>query len=138
MQDSPVPYDKANLLTAGPSGNADRARMLVGGHTWVINPNTVNTARFTNNRISVYKIGPTWFSPQDVGINTYTSVPGHFNFSVTGFLISEVAPAAQEGPVELVTTMSLGAGIHRIDVEYMATNGKGLLRVGWGRLFADE
>jgi hypothetical protein len=85
MKDSPVPYDKANLLTAGPSGNADRARMLVGGHTWVINPNMVNTARFTNNRISVYKIGPTWFSPQDVGINTYTSVPGHFNFSVTGF-----------------------------------------------------
>lgn len=45
---------------------------------------------------------------------------------------------AQEGPVELVTTMSLGAGIHRIDVEYMATNGQGMLRVGWGRLFADE
>jgi hypothetical protein len=62
MQDSPVPYDKANLLTAGPSGNADRARMLVGGHTWVINPNMVNTARFTNNRISVYKIGSSVFA----------------------------------------------------------------------------
>src|SRR6185295_3246160 len=85
MQDAPVPYNTANLLTAGDSGNNDRARMPVGGHTWVLNANTVNTARITNNRITVYKPGPNFFSPQDVGINAYTSAPGHSMFSVTGF-----------------------------------------------------
>ncbi len=84
MQDAPVPYNKANLLTAGASGTDDTARMLVGGHTWVMNSSTVNTARFTNNRINVVKPGSQFFSPQEVGINSHTSAPGHFSFSVTG------------------------------------------------------
>ena len=41
-------------------------------------------------------------------------------------------------PVELTVSESLGAGIHRVDVAYLATNGHGLLKLGWGRLFADE
>jgi hypothetical protein len=85
MQDSPVPYNTSNLLTAGNPGTNDTARMLVGGHTWVVNPNTVNTARVTYNRITVVKPGPQFFSPSDVGINAYTSAPGHFSFSATGF-----------------------------------------------------
>jgi hypothetical protein len=85
MQDSPVPYNKANLLTAGNSGVNDRARMLTLSHIWVLSSATVNTARFAYNRITVVKPGATYFSPQDVGINAYTSAPGNFNFIATGF-----------------------------------------------------
>src|SRR5215831_9125385 len=63
MQDSPVPYNTANLLTAGNSGVNDRARMLTAGQTWVLNSATVNTARFAYNRITVVKPGATFFSP---------------------------------------------------------------------------
>jgi Carboxypeptidase regulatory-like domain len=85
MQDSPVPYDKANLLTAGNSGVNDRARMLTLGHTWVLNSTTVNTAHFAYNRITVVKPGAQFFSPQDVGINAYTSAPNNFNLIASGF-----------------------------------------------------
>jgi hypothetical protein len=35
-------------------------------------------------------------------------------------------------------SQSMGGGIHRIDVQYTAQNGHGVLKLGWGRLFADE
>ena len=41
-------------------------------------------------------------------------------------------------PEETIVSRTMGAGIHRIDVEYLATNGHGMLKLGWGRLFADE
>jgi type IV pilus assembly protein PilY1 len=40
--------------------------------------------------------------------------------------------------IEVVLSKQLGAGIHRIDVEYSTTTGHGLLRLGWGRLLPDE
>jgi len=43
----------------------------------------------------------------------------------------------QGRPVESLVARSLGAGIHRIDVEYRATTGHGMLKLGWGRLLAD-
>jgi hypothetical protein len=42
------------------------------------------------------------------------------------------------GAVEQLITTSLGAGIHTIDVEYLTTSGHGMLKLGWGRIFADE
>jgi len=44
----------------------------------------------------------------------------------------------QADPVETVVSQSMGGGIHRIDVQYVAPNGHGVLKLGWGRLFADE
>jgi len=42
------------------------------------------------------------------------------------------------GPIEVVVTKTLGAGIHRIDVEHFTTRGHDVLKVGWGRFFPDE
>jgi murein DD-endopeptidase MepM/ murein hydrolase activator NlpD len=39
-------------------------------------------------------------------------------------------------PVDTLVSKALGAGIHRVDVEYM-TSGHGMLKLGWGRLLAD-
>jgi murein DD-endopeptidase MepM/ murein hydrolase activator NlpD len=41
-------------------------------------------------------------------------------------------------PTNVVLTQVFGAGVHRIDVDYLSTAGHGLLKVGWGRFFADE
>ena len=40
-------------------------------------------------------------------------------------------------PHEVLLTKALGAGIHRVDVEYLTTTGHGMLKLGWGRLLAD-
>ena len=34
-----------------------------------------------------------------------------------------------------MVTRELVAGIHRIDVEQVSTDGAGVLKLGWGRLF---
>ncbi len=39
---------------------------------------------------------------------------------------------------EVLLSRALGAGIHRIDVQYMTTSGHGMLKLGWGRLVDDE
>jgi len=41
-------------------------------------------------------------------------------------------------PIETLVSRNLGAGIHRVDVDYLSTAGHGLLKVGWGRLLADD
>ena len=42
------------------------------------------------------------------------------------------------GATNVVLTNQIGAGVHRVDVEYQSSPGHGLLKVGWGRLLADE
>jgi hypothetical protein len=121
MQDSPVPYNRTNLLTAGNSGVNDRARMLTAGQTWVVSPTTVNTARFTYNRITVVKPGATFFSPQDVGINSYTSAPGHFSLAATGFFSfgSGSGGAGRhlwQGQFQLGDDLTLTRGKHQLAV----------------------
>ena len=40
-------------------------------------------------------------------------------------------------PIELLLSKCLGAGIHRVEVEYQAVNGHGMLKLGWGLLPAE-
>lgn len=46
--------------------------------------------------------------------------------------------ADQADGAEMIVSRTIGAGVHRIDVAYLTSNGHGLLKLGWGRLFADE
>jgi murein DD-endopeptidase MepM/ murein hydrolase activator NlpD len=97
--------------------------------------------------------GGYWLDSAALGFSARWS--GRFVFASAGsYMIGVVASGAvivkvdgvalidhwidQGTPVEQLVTTSLGAGIHRIDVEYLTTNGHGLLKIGWGRLFADE
>ena len=41
-------------------------------------------------------------------------------------------------PTDIVLIKAIGAGVHRVDVEYLSSVGHGTLKVGWGRLFADD
>ena len=81
-----IPLDLApdDILTTGSQGPAavvsgtdDVAHSYTFGHTYVINSAMVNSFRVVGNRITIGKPGPEFFSPQDVGINAYTYVPGY-------------------------------------------------------------
>ena len=84
LHDQDVQFQESNLLTAtaGAAGFHDRAHSAMLGHTWVINPTMLASSRFAYNRITVNKLGSRFFSPQDVGINQWTSVPEHFILTV--------------------------------------------------------
>jgi murein DD-endopeptidase MepM/ murein hydrolase activator NlpD len=43
----------------------------------------------------------------------------------------------QVQPTEVLLSEALGAGIHRVDVEYLASTGHGVLKLGWGLLPAE-
>ena len=62
---------------------------------------------------------------------------GSVKVSIDGELVIDRS-TEQADPVETVLSQTLGAGIHRIDVEYAAPNGRGVLKLGWGRVVADE
>ena len=81
-----IPLELApdDILTTGSQGPAavvsgtdDVAHSFTLGHTYVISSAMVNSFRVVGNRITIAKPGPEFFSPQDVGINAYTYVPGY-------------------------------------------------------------
>jgi murein DD-endopeptidase MepM/ murein hydrolase activator NlpD len=97
--------------------------------------------------------GGYWLNSADLGFSARWS--GRFAFASSGrYMIGLIASGAvivsvdgvpvidrwidQGTPFEQLVTTNLGAGIHRIDVEYLTTSGHGMLKLGWGRLFADE
>ena len=84
LHDQLVPFEQNpdNLLSTTGSGFNDRHHSIVGGHTWVMNSSMVNSARFAYNRLTVLKSGARFFSPEEVGIGQWTSVPGHFVLTV--------------------------------------------------------
>jgi hypothetical protein len=93
--DQEVPYDldasKNLLVSAGgggvqPNGFSDRHHGVVAGNTWVINARTLNSIRFSYNRVTVNKSGAQFFDPgrrhqsMDVGRRHFiVAVPGYFN-----------------------------------------------------------
>jgi hypothetical protein len=61
---------------------------------------------------------------------------GEVKVSIDGVLIVD-RWTDEAGSVDALVSKSMGAGIHRVDVEYKTT-GHGMLKLGWGRLGADS
>jgi len=97
--------------------------------------------------------GGYWLDSADIGFSARWS--GRFVFASAGqYMIGLIASGAvivsidgvrvidrwtdPGGAVEQLLTTNLGAGIHTIDVEYLTTTGHGTLKLGWGRIYADE
>jgi hypothetical protein len=97
LHDQQVPFerDSSNLLSTTGSGFRDRHHSIVGGNTWVLNSSMVNSLRIAYNRLTVRKTGARFFSPEDVGIAQWTSVPGHFVLTVPGFFSLGSGPTAK-------------------------------------------
>jgi murein DD-endopeptidase MepM/ murein hydrolase activator NlpD len=97
-----------------------------GGY-WLDDPTFAFAARWTGDFVfpsaGTYTIGAMWSGAVVVSIDGIRVIDRWVD---------------QGQPVEAVTEKVLGAGIHRVDVDYLAATGHGMLKVGWGRLLADE
>jgi hypothetical protein len=96
MHDQPVTADPDNLLsvTAVTSGFNDTAHSAVIGNNWIMSSNTVTSTRFAYNGIRARKQGARFFSPEDVGINQWTSVEDYFTMTVPGNFTFGFGPLA--------------------------------------------
>ncbi len=84
-QKAATPYSlDENLLTTATPGADNLAQAYAIGHTYLINPNTVNSYRLAVNRTSVHRVGARFFSGPDVGSNIFSSDPKYMSITVTG------------------------------------------------------
>src|SRR5687767_1223534 len=122
LHDQPVTFDDANLLSATDitSGFNDTAHSLALGNNLIINSNMVGASRFAYNGIRARKQGARFFSPEDVGIAQWTSVPGHYPVNVTGGFSFGFGPLAQrevnQNQYQLGHDLTLIRGAHQFSV----------------------
>jgi hypothetical protein len=85
-QDQTLPYSLSpkNLLTATGNGTDDLAQSVTFGDTYLVSPTTINSFRFSFNRVGMFHNGPNFFGPSDVGINAFSYLPHTMNLTVTG------------------------------------------------------
>ncbi len=119
LHDQAVPFSKdpSNLLSTTSSGFKDRHHSLVLGNTWVVNSNAVNSIRVAYNRLTVNKTGARFFSPEDVGIAQWTSVPEHFVLTVPSFFTLGAGPTAKremwQNQLQVSNDFNLTRGNHQ-------------------------
>ena len=127
-QDQEVPFanDSSNLLTSTAAGFNDRHDSVVAGNTWVIGSSMVNAVRVSYNGLSVRKAGARFFSPEDVGIGQWTSVPQHFVLNVPGQFTIGAGPTAKR---------EMEQSQYQISNDFTMTRGSHQFGIGgmWGR-----
>ena len=121
MHNQAVPFEQgSNLLSSTGSGFDDRHDSIVVGNTLVFSSNAVNSARFAYNRLGVNKAGARFFDPTEVGINMWTSVPGHFVLSVPGHFALGSGPTAKremlQNQYQFSNDFSLTRGAHQFSL----------------------
>jgi hypothetical protein len=88
---SPDPYSLTpNILQTGAASGASYGQDILAqsaaiGETFLLTPNIINSFRATFNRSSAQRIGSSFFSGQDLGVNMHTYFPKYVNINVTGF-----------------------------------------------------
>jgi hypothetical protein len=123
--DQLVPYaqDSSNLLSTASSGFNDRHDSIVAGNTWVLSSAMVNSFRVAYNKLGVNKAGARFFSPEDVGIAQWTSVPGHFVLTVPGFFTLGSGPTAkremQQNQYQISNDLNITRGTHQLGLGAM-------------------
>jgi len=65
--DNPATYDGANVLTLSRTSQLNQVHSFVGGHNWVLSPNTLNSLHITFNRTLNDRPLPPFFSATDLG-----------------------------------------------------------------------
>lgn len=79
---NPVTYDPSNVLTANKTGVADQTQSVVIGDNYAFTPNTIAATHITVNRTRALRVVPDYFSPTDLGVNMFSSLPGFMGISV--------------------------------------------------------
>jgi hypothetical protein len=119
----PFEQDSSSLLSTTSSGFNDRHDSVVAGNTWVIGSSMVNSFRLAYNRLGVNKAGARFFSPEDVGIAQWTSVPGHFVMTVPGFFSLGSGPTAkremEQNQWQISNDLNITRGTHQFGIGAM-------------------
>jgi len=113
-----TPFDGKNPLTETISGADDLVNSMVIGHTYIINPTTINSFHLTGNRSGVTKTQIPSFDANTLGINMTTLVPGHLVATATGAIYSSsVFSYAATDPVTAFQSgddLSMTRGTHQL------------------------
>jgi hypothetical protein len=80
---APVVLDKSNVLTANKAGLDDQAQTAVFGDTYTVNPNLINSFHLAAIRSRVDRNIVDYFSPAELGSNTYSPIPGFTDLTVS-------------------------------------------------------
>jgi Carboxypeptidase regulatory-like domain len=80
----PYSVSNGNVLTTTNPGFDDLAQAFALGHTYLVNPTTVNAFRMTVNRTAVMRLHAPYFSAPDMGVKSYSSLKDFMALSVTG------------------------------------------------------
>jgi hypothetical protein len=72
------------VLTTRVGGRDNKVHTITLGENWVISPTTLNSVRFASNRSNISRPNIDFFSPQDVGIDSYSYLPHYMLLTVTG------------------------------------------------------
>ena len=115
----PKAFAGTHLISQNIRGVDDLGQAVAGGHTWLINPTTINNARFTYNRISLDHSGNQFFSARSVGINMEPDpeIPEYFSFSLSGnFRFGGATNASKQQVIEQIQfsdDVSMSRGTHQ-------------------------
>ena len=88
---SPDPYSLVpNALQTGAVNGASYGQDILAqsaaiGEAYTLSSNTINSFRATFNRSSVQRMGASFFSGPDLGVNMHTYFPKYVNIAATGF-----------------------------------------------------
>ena len=75
-----------NALTTGTAGNLDRSQTMTIGDTYTLTPTIVNSFHGTfDRRRDNRSAAANLFSPKDLGVNMYISVPNYTQLSVSNY-----------------------------------------------------
>ena len=87
-QFSPPPFTlesaEQNVLTTRVGGRDNIAHTMTLGENYVINSSTLNAVRVAYNRTDISRPNIDFFSPPEVGINSYSYLPHYTLLNVTG------------------------------------------------------
>src|SRR5204863_7982483 len=82
---SPYSITQNVLATVDEAGRDDLAQSFALGSTYLISADTVNAYRVAVNRAAVHRVVPdTKPGPREIGVNSYTSVPGNMALVIQG------------------------------------------------------
>src|SRR6266478_2409190 len=133
-----TPFDGKNPLSETISGADDLVNSMVIGHTYIINPTTINSFHLTGNRSAVTKTQLPSFDANTLGINMTTLVPGHIVVSATGAIYSsQLVSYAATDPVTAFQSgddVSMIRGSHQLQ---FGVNWMHSLQNVYGPLFGD-
>jgi len=77
FQPTPNSFEGSNLLSTITGGRDNLAQSWTVGHTYLVSPTVVNSLRAAFNRTAVRRTSIEFFSLPDVGVNSYSYMPGY-------------------------------------------------------------